>query len=109
MSISSIELTLPSVDDEGLEPILAGKDNYFQRLCWAWTIGGRCEFLKSLPRFADESVKKMNHECEEIKELLPLHAAGKLSEEQKKKLNGHVLFCAECMYRMILSPDLIRS
>jgi hypothetical protein len=51
----------------------------------------------------------MNHECEEVKELISLSAADKLTEEQKKMLNEHLLFCADCVYKMILSPGLSHS
>jgi hypothetical protein len=49
-----------------------------------------------------ESEDDMNRECTEIKELLVLYYAGKLSEEQKAHLNQHLLFCPECMYHMVL-------
>jgi len=45
----------------------------------------------------------MNRECEEIKELFALYYSGKLTDEQKAKLNQHLLFCPECVYQMVLS------
>jgi hypothetical protein len=44
----------------------------------------------------------MNKECMEIKELLALYHTGKLSDDQKLRLNQHLLFCPECMYHMVL-------
>jgi len=44
----------------------------------------------------------MNRECEEVKELFVLYYAGKLTDEQKAKLNLHLLFCPECVYQMVL-------
>jgi hypothetical protein len=50
-----------------------------------------------------ESEDGMNKECMEIQELLALYRAGKLSDEQRSRLNQHLLFCPECMYHMVLS------
>jgi len=54
-----------------------------------------------------ESEDDMNRECMEVKDLLGLYHAGKLSEEQKRHMNQHLLFCPECMYDMVLAPALI--
>src|SRR5271156_7151627 len=49
-----------------------------------------------------ESEDDMNRECVEIKELFALYYAGKLSDDQKARLNQHLLFCPECVYQMVL-------
>ncbi len=45
----------------------------------------------------------MNNECSEVKELIPLYQVGELSDEKKDDLKKHLLFCSECVYRLVLS------
>ncbi len=49
----------------------------------------------------------MNQECMEIKKLMALYDAGKLTDEQKAHLSHHLLFCPECVYQMVLAPAFL--
>jgi hypothetical protein len=64
----------------------------------------RCRARWGVPRPTrfPESGDDMNRECEEVKELFALYYAGKLTDEQKAKLNLHLLFCPECVYQMVM-------
>jgi hypothetical protein len=43
----------------------------------------------------------MNSECLEVKELLKTGESNDLSDSQREKMNGHLLFCPDCMCLML--------
>jgi hypothetical protein len=63
--------------------------------------------MKPFGPFPSESEDDMNHECMEIKPLMALYQTGQLSDEQRKHLNQHLLFCPDCVYQMVLAPVFV--
>ncbi len=46
----------------------------------------------------------MDKHCKEIKHMLYLYRAGRLSEEDMAQVNQHLVFCTDCTYLLVLDP-----